>query len=556
MQRLISSALLIVFIALVGIACVPEPAFAAADPNATVVYDCHSFIGLSNRIAGCLRQTIDGAAYTYFDRIYPMLQKTIVAFITLGVVIYGVMLSQGLVERVGRDTIILLFKIASVTVFTTSSPLLYENALGLMDAASTVVVSYAPPSGPADNSGTDFTQAKCMQNMIKMQDKANADDPDHAKPVVGPWLGIDCLLDTVIGIKMPKTPKDTYNDNMTWFNDTLVKQGGGDNTGMSRTLMFLFFSGAQTSTVGLLFAIIGAIVIWGLLMLIIKAFFTYIAGYIGVALMMILSPLFIPLILFRHTQEYFNKWVKVVFSFAMQPIIMLVFITFSLAAIDFAAFSGTYSIMYSIAGKATQEPKFDLNYYLTVPRDSSGGEDTNAPPAATSKAIINNSPRTLAQIKADNPTRAPSDVNDVGGLASGNLYSMCTADKIAADTTGTLKKVCAYQYPVSIITKSIDWDMMAKARAVKGPAVTLKGDAKNVGTQICREVLASAIFCAVVIFVMNGLMSIVPFMAYDLLGDFAQSPNIGAAEGGGTTAGKNLATSFSGKMQTLLGKSR
>ena len=70
-----------------------------------------------------LRQTIDGAAYTYFDGVYPMLQKAIGAFITLAVVIYGVMLSQGLVERVGRDTIILLFKVAAVTVFTTSSPM-------------------------------------------------------------------------------------------------------------------------------------------------------------------------------------------------------------------------------------------------------------------------------------------------------------------------------------------------------------------------------------------------------------------------------------------------
>jgi len=184
-------------------------------------------------------------------------------------------------------------------------------------------------------------------------------------------------------------------------------------------------------------------------MLIIRAFFIYIAGYLGVTFLVIVSPLFIPMVLFKETKQYFDKWAKLLISFALQPVIMLVFIIFSLTAMDMAAFSGNYSIMYRIAGDASRSPTFDFNKYLT-----------------DNKIIIEKS-AAVAQVKADNPY-----VNDIkksfdeGGVLHGQMFADCTPENIKNDPE--VKNRCEYRYSLSITKHVIDWQQM---ESVRKPAI-------------------------------------------------------------------------------------
>ena len=537
--------------------------------------NCGNYVGLTNRIAGCIRETVDAAADRFFTGFYPIVQSAIGAVMTLAVIIYGILLSYGMVEKLGRDTMVLVIKLACVVAFTTSSPMLYKMVTQMMDGASLAAISYTPASGSADAAKTDFTQAKCMQLMKSQQDKSNeTGGPSQQKRVVGPWLAMDCLLDTVIGIKVVTA---TPNQNaLVYFNQVLdVGQNGAspqgtqdaakqDNFGMSRGMLFLFFSGMQTSTVGLILGIVGFIFIWGLIMLIVKALFTYLAGYIGIALMVIVSPLFIPLILFRVTKQYFDKWVKTVISFALQPVLILAFITFSLAAVDFATFAGKYSIWYRIAGEESTKANFDLNTYLSVPRDKDGKivEETpeNAEKLAleTTGPIIMKKSRPIFAVKGDKPefteTQGAERVKvietDEGGKFRGLKYTNCTKEKIAADTTGNLKKECSASYNISLWTSFLDWEKMAKAR---NPKVERADGATNDGQQIAREVLSSALFCAFVVFIMNGLLSVLPFMAQDLTGDGGQSTNVMRAVGSNFTGGQNVMSDVASQMRKFTG---
>lgn len=514
----------------------------SASAHAEEVAACTGYVGLTNRIAGCVRDAIDNGAAQFFAEIYPWLRGMISGVMTLAVILYGVLLSYGMVEKVGRDTMILIFKLASVIAFTASSPLLYSSAIGMMDAASSAVVSYAPPSGPADNAGTNFSQNTCLQNMVEQQASNGA-----GKAPAGPWLGIDCLLDTVIGIKT--TNLNAPASTVKWFNEKFDSADPSQgNEGMARSYLYIFFSGVQTSIMGLIFAVVGFIFIYGLLMLVVNAFFTYIAGYIGVALMVIVSPIFIPLILFKTTKQYFDKWLKVTFSFALQPVIMLAFVVFSLSAIDFAAFSGNYSIMYRIAGEQTRAAKFDMNRYLSMPRDAQGKEsatDLAAP-------IILKKSRDIAQFKGavNEPLTA---INKTEGVVTA-FVSECSPEQIRLDNANNkakrLEEKCGNYFPIKIAYDALDWKKMAKARV---PAVVVPGKNaptdEELGQQIAREVLASSVFCALVVFVMNGLLKIVPAMATDLLGDFGQSANIG----GGSAANNPFSGMVTG-MQSRLGK--
>ena len=86
--------------------------------------NCGNYVGLTNRIAGCIRETVDAAADRFFTGFYPIVQSAIGAVMTLAVIIYGILLSYGMVEKLGRDTMVLVIKLACVVAFTTSSPML------------------------------------------------------------------------------------------------------------------------------------------------------------------------------------------------------------------------------------------------------------------------------------------------------------------------------------------------------------------------------------------------------------------------------------------------
>ena len=491
---------------------------------------CDGYVGLMHHMAGCIRDTIAQSADKFFDDVYPALRAAIAGILTLAVVVYGVMLSMGMVEKLGRDTFVLLLKIAAISFFVTSSPFTYTTIIGAMDGASAAVVSYTPPSGPADNAGSDYNQSVCMKNMIEAQGNA-----DPSKPVITPWLAIDCLIDSVIGIKiLPKAGGPAVGDEK-WFNTALDSADPTKSSqGLARGLIFFFFSSLQTSILGAVLALVAFFFVYGLLWLIVRVFFGYIAGYMGVALLVILSPLFIPLILFRDTKQYFDKWVKLLIGFTMQPILMLVFVIFSITAVDFAAFSGNYSIVYRIAGDASRTTPFSLNEYLTKQRNASGGEDTSSPPCETCGPIVATKDKPLAAVKAapkdaDKDTKPPIESKDKGGVVDDLNYSACTDKNMKADKSGALKKFCDAQYTIRLQLKNIDWDKMAAART---PAVSADGGATP-GQQIAREVLSAVFFCCMVVFILNGMLVVVTSIILDLVGDSVQSPDLNTAFGSG-----------------------
>lgn len=531
----------------------PSPTPPAASPGNGIdpPSDCDGFVGVTHRIAGCIRVTIDEGAQRFFDNVYPGLQRAIGAVITLAIVIYGVMIGYGLVEKVGRDTFVLLIKIAAVSYFVTSSPFMFRTVIGAMDAAAAAVISYSPPSGAADGAGSDYNQSVCMQAMVAAQAAANGSLPSgsNPRPVITPWLGIDCLIDSVIGIKILPTAGNTAPvGSGEWFNKTYADTDATtQGEGPARGLLFFFFSNLQSSVTGGVLAVVGFFFVYGILSLIVRAFFVYIAGYMGVALLVILSPLFLPMILFKETKQYFDKWAKMFIGFAMQPVIILVFIIFSLAAVDLAAFSGNYSIVYQIAGDASRTAPFSLNKYLTVNRTAAGAQAAEGcEPSKDCAPIIGQRDRNTLAIQstprfADVDTIPPIASRDLGGIADNLTYSQCTKENLAqAEKQGgannPLKQFCDAQYNIRVTLKSIDWERLAAARQPPVANVTPTGNqtpAQAAGQKIAQQVIAAVFFCVMVVFVLNAMLAVVPRIISDLVGDALQSADLNSIFIGG-----------------------
>jgi type IV secretion system protein VirB6 len=72
--------------------------------------------------------------------------------------------------------------------------------------------------------------------------------------------------------------------------------------------------------------------------LIVRFIGSYIVYFICLNVMLLISPIFIPMILFEKTKQMFQGWMRVTLSFALQPAIMVAFITMMITIYDDALF--------------------------------------------------------------------------------------------------------------------------------------------------------------------------------------------------------------------------
>ncbi len=66
----------------------------------------------------------------------------------------------------------------------------------------------------------------------------------------------------------------------------------------------------------------------------IKAVYMFVGSAIGIAIMLYVSPLIIPCILFKKTKGIFDKWLKNLLSFTLQPMVLFAFVSMSLTIMD------------------------------------------------------------------------------------------------------------------------------------------------------------------------------------------------------------------------------
>jgi type IV secretion system protein VirB6 len=60
----------------------------------------------------------------------------------------------------------------------------------------------------------------------------------------------------------------------------------------------------------------------------------YLIAKFGLVLLIYLAPLFVPLALFEQTKQFFQGWMKLAFSFALQPVIIAAFIALIFTVFD------------------------------------------------------------------------------------------------------------------------------------------------------------------------------------------------------------------------------
>lgn len=250
---------------------------------------------LTEYIVTCTKTVVLDAFRKFIYEFYTIMHEIIMAAMTLAVTLFGVLLITGMIEKSARDSFVGLFKFGCVLFFVRPDTVdqIFNMGMDSMDGLTDIVFQFGKGSGGS---------GRCFDNDTM-------------------WDRIDCMLDLLIGI---------------------VKSGGGagggagagELQGISRGTMHFLMSNIAGSGIGALVGMLGFYTAYTILMAAIKSIHTYLAAIIALAFVLMLAPMFVPMIMFKASRTYFDKWQRIATSFVLQPVILFGFLSLMLIALE------------------------------------------------------------------------------------------------------------------------------------------------------------------------------------------------------------------------------
>ena len=255
---------------------------------------------LTEYIVTCVKTVVLQAFIQFVVQFYTIMHQIIMAAMTLAVTLFGVLILTGMIEKSARDSFVGLFKFGCVLFFVRPDTVtqIFDMGMNSMDGLTDIVFQFGKGGS-----------GRCYDNATL-------------------WDRIDCMLDLLIGIVKSGGPGG-------------AGAGGGGGAaaagglqGISRGSMHFMMSSIAGSGLGALIGMLGFYTVYTILMATIKSIHTYLAAIIALAFILVLAPMFVPLIMFKATRTYFDKWHRIATSFVLQPVILFGFISLMMIALE------------------------------------------------------------------------------------------------------------------------------------------------------------------------------------------------------------------------------
>ncbi|MGL9757556.1 MAG: type IV secretion system protein [Wolbachia sp.] len=240
------------------------------------------------------------------------LKNTITAVLVLALILFSIKAMSGGM-RSPQEMYILIIKFALVIYFTTGSTMshYYGELTKLSNGLSEIVLKASSESKNICNyeAGTDYEYDRAGNYSY-----------------LAPWDRLDCRILFYLG-----APFDGI--------------GGKIGAGGAVTLMVLLGAApvllVAGSVIGIIFAggqiLVALVCIFMailMMMVILWMCYVFILSLVALSVIIILSPLFIPMVLFQHTKGYFDGWLRELITYSLYPVILFAFLSFMFIACD------------------------------------------------------------------------------------------------------------------------------------------------------------------------------------------------------------------------------
>lgn len=438
--------------------------------------------GFTRRIVPCIRDTILIGTNNFLIPFSNFMASAVTACCILAVILWGVKMLSGTETAPMRDALATAIKIACVVTFTYNfggSSLdtggnhggNFGLVLDIMDEMLTVVSGYVLQASWLGS--TEYCPKFGDTSQVYLV-----------------WDAVDCSIETLIGgIFSPLT--------------------------LSAGIIGFLTACLLSNTIGFTIGMIGIYLIYKLLYAIIKCCYIFCSAYMGIAFMVVISPLFIPAILFKSTKQYFDKWLKLFTSFLIQPMVLFAYMAMLLAAFDTVMFSGKNSFYGAIAGN---DPCFyvpntmeclgtpdgmgygeELGWWMLANVGYTNKDSGGKAIALDSKAIKN----------AGLVPKTSSDLGAAGQIPQQVLNYTTPRSGILGGTLGIDANRPMF-FEVDIPTKTIDWDHLAVANGYDGSTP------ENGTLSYMLNVLVKAFMALLTGYIFVSMLEIMPFIGSGL----------------------------------------
>lgn len=439
------------------------------------------FNGYTARVVGCVKETLITAIRNFIVPFSNYLSYTIGAVIALGVLFWGASMVMGKVSAPAKDALVLGLKIGAIMLFTTQFVFVFGLMLDSMEYMLWAMTYFIPIG-----SVNQFCYVR-------------------SDPVYLVWQSIDCALESLVGGLLAP-----------W---TIM----GGITGFLIAALF-------SQSVGIFVAVLGVLMIVQFIMAILRAMYIFIGAYIGVSILAAVSPIFIPLILFKATKAYFEKWLKLILGFMLQPVFLFVYLAMLLVAYQSIMYTGPMSVYRAVAGDIIDSPCYTL---------TPGGVLiwNGASPCFTTLGEWLLDPGTgayAARSQADmamNVSAKDSLAGDPNATQTGVAHIVGENPTVPAAWAGDIFDYLANAfYKVSVPTVAVDWDQIWIAAGAPSQEAYL------------TNLIFVLILAAVMTHIFMVLLNYLPYISSGISGDVLSMPALGVGQF--APAGDKMINSF------------
>ncbi|WP_265038023.1 TrbL/VirB6 family protein [Wolbachia endosymbiont (group A) of Hylaeus communis] len=238
------------------------------------------------------------------------LKNTVTAVLVLALVLFSIKAMSGGVQR-PQEMYMLIIKFALVIYFTTGSTMshYYGELTRLSNGLSEIVLKASSESkGICNYKANDYKYSTGNYSYL------------------APWDRLDCRILFYLG-----APLDGIGGKIgTGGVATLaVLLGAAPVLLVAGSVIGIIFAGGQ-----ILVALVCIFMAVLMMMVILWLCYVFILSLVALSVIIILSPLFIPMVLFQYTKGYFEGWVKELITYSLYPVILFAFLSFMFIACD------------------------------------------------------------------------------------------------------------------------------------------------------------------------------------------------------------------------------
>lgn len=242
------------------------------------------------------------------------LKNTVTAVLVLALILFSIKAMSGGV-RSPQEMYMLIIKFALVIYFTTGSTMshYYGELTRLSNGLSEIVLKASSESkGICNYKAEDYEYDRTGKKV--------------SYSYLAPWDRLDCRVLFYLGAPLEGIGGKIGTGSVVTL---AILLGAAPVLLVAGSIIGIIFAGGQ-----ILVAIVCIFMAILMMMVILWLCYVFILSLVALSVIVILSPLFIPMVLFQHTKGYFDGWVKELITYSLYPVILFAFLSFMFIACD------------------------------------------------------------------------------------------------------------------------------------------------------------------------------------------------------------------------------